>query len=351
MTSILEIDYRLCNSNVKEVGSLLLSIYPLGNSVKGSAMKWLRRIFHPLIAFIGIQLVWGLLVYFWVYWFLGNNRKLNELAHHYRPELARNSSNWLVLLGGLALLLIVLAGVYVLFLYWKKQYDLYHQQKDIISQVTHELKSPLASILLHIETMRLRPLGPDKTEQFLSTMLADVERLNILISNLLMAAKLEHRRRQHQRRILDFSCFISDFVNRKRAKLPEGGSLTADIEQHIQASINPEEMEMALRNLFENAVLYSTASPEIRISLRKQGKFCFLEFQDSGKGINRKDLKKVFRMFYRVRIHGENIRGTGLGLYIVKSVITSHGGTVQAISEGDGKGSLFLIKLPMAENR
>jgi len=316
---------------------------------KDLAMKWIRRIFHPLIAFIGIQLVWGLLVYFWVYWFLGNSRKLNELAHHYRPELVKNSSNWFVLLGGLALLLIVLAGVYVLFLYWKKQYDLYRQQKNIISQVTHELKSPLASIQLHLETMRLRPLEPEKTDQFLSTMLSDVERLNSLISNLLMAAKLEQRRRQHQRRIVDFSIFIADFIERKRSKLPEGGSLTADIEQHISVSVNPEEMEMALRNLYENAVLYSTASPELRISLKRKGRLCSLEFQDNGKGIDKKNLKKIFRMFYRVRTPGENIRGTGLGLYIVKSVITSHGGTIQAVSEGDGKGSIFLIQLPVAE--
>lgn len=312
-------------------------------------MKWIRRIFHPLIAFIGIQLVWGLLVYFWVYWFLGNSRKLNELAHHYRPELVKNNANWLVLLGGLALLLIVLAGVYVLFLYWKKQYDLYRQQKNIISQVTHELKSPLASIQLHLETMRLRPLEPEKTDQFLSTMLSDVERLNSLISNLLMAAKLEQRRRQHQKRILDFSSLLSDFIQRKRSKLPEGGSLTADIEQHIQVSVNPEEMEMALRNLYENAVLYSTASPELHISLKRKGRLCSLEFQDKGKGIDRKNLKKIFRMFYRVRNPGDNIRGTGLGLYIVKSVITSHGGTIQAFSEGDGKGSVFLIQLPVAE--
>jgi signal transduction histidine kinase len=326
-----------------------LSHFAYFKSFKDLAMKWSRRIFHPLIAFIGIQLVWGLLVYFWVYWFLGNSRKLNELAHHYRPELVKNSSNWFVLLGGLALLLIVLAGVYVLFLYWKKQYDLYRQQKNIISQVTHELKSPLASIQLHLETMRLRPLEPEKTDQFLSTMLSDVERLNSLISNLLMAAKLEQRRRQHQRCILDFSAFIADFIERKRFKLPEGGSLTADIEQDIPVSVNPEEMEMALRNLYENAVLYSSASPELHVSLKRRDRLCSLEFQDNGKGIDKKNLKKIFRMFFRVRTPGENIRGTGLGLYIVKSVITAHGGTVQAVSEGDGKGSVFIIQLPVAE--
>jgi signal transduction histidine kinase len=312
-------------------------------------MKWIKRLFHPLIAFIGIQLVWGVLVLFWISWFLDSNREFRNLALRYRPELVNKGLDWTALLGGIILLLVVLAGVYVLFLYWKRQYDLYRQQKNIISQVTHELKSPLASIQLHLETMRLRPLPPQKTEQFLDTMLDDVDRLNHLISNLLMAAKLEQKRRTAQRRPIDFSAFLITYLERKREKLPEGSSLSLDIEENILVSCNTEEMEMAMRNLFENAILYSPASPEIAITLRKQGKRCHLAFQDRGKGIDPEHVKKVFRMFYRVRSHGENIRGTGLGLYIVKSVISAHGGKIRVASEGLGKGSTFHITLPLAE--
>ncbi|HOP41635.1 MAG TPA: HAMP domain-containing sensor histidine kinase [Geobacteraceae bacterium] len=312
-------------------------------------MKWLKRLFHPLIAFIGIQLVWGVIVLFWISWFLDSNREFRNLALRYRPELVHKGLDWPALLGGIILLLVVLAGVYVLFLYWKRQYDLYRQQKNIISQVTHELKSPLASIQLHLETIRLRPLPPEKTEQFLDTMLTDVDRLNNLISNLLMAAKLEHRRRSKQRKPIDFSAFLSAYLERKQEKLPEGSCLSLDIEENIVVSCNPEEMEMALRNLFENAVLYSPGSPEIAITLRKGGKRCFLTFQDKGKGIDPEHLKKIFRMFYRVRSHGESIKGTGLGLYIVKSVINAHGGKIRVTSEGGGRGSTFHISLPLAE--
>lgn len=312
-------------------------------------MKWIRRIFHPFIAFIGIQLVWGVLVFFWIYWYVGSNRKFHQLAHGYRPELAWGGLNWLVLLGGLILLLAVLAGVYVIFLYWKRQSDLYRQQKNIISQVTHELKSPLASIQLHLETIRMRPLPPEKTEMFLDTMLADTERLNVLISNLLMAAKLEHRRRPSQRQIQDLSAFIARYMEQKRKKLPEGGCLSVDLEENLLVSFNPEDIETALRNLFENAVLYSPASPEISISLKREGLRCRLTFMDKGKGIDPKNHRKVFKMFYRVRNHGESIRGTGLGLYIVKSVVTAHGGSIRVTSEGIGAGSTFHILLPLAE--
>jgi signal transduction histidine kinase len=312
-------------------------------------MKWVKKLFHPIITFIGIQLIWGVLVFLWIYWFIGQNREIRDLASHYRPEMISEGFNWPVLLGGIAGLLIVLVGVYVIFLYWKRQSDQYRRQKDIISQVTHELKSPLASIQLHLETMRLRALPPEKTGQFLDTMLADVDRLNNLINNLLMAARLEHRRRSAQRRVMDFSAFVADFLDRKRSKLPEGGSITCDLEEKVPVSFNAEEMETALRNLYENAVLYSPSSPEIHVTLKTAGRKCLVTFADKGKGIEPKQLRKVFRMFYRVRSHGENIRGTGLGLYIVKSIITAHGGSIRVTSEGVGTGSCFHITLPRAE--
>lgn len=311
-------------------------------------MKWFKKLVHPLIAFIAIQLVWILLVVFWIYWFVGSHKEFRALAERYKPELVGHGFDWFVLVEGLVLLLVILAGVYVIFLYWKRQSTLYKDQKDFISQVTHELKSPLASIQLHLETIRLRKPPPDKLERFLDTMLSDTERLNALISNLLMAARLEHRRRSGHYSVVDFSDFIQKFMERKRAKLPEGGHLTIEVEKGIWAAIDAEGMETVLRNLFENAVLYSPVSPDIRVCMKKAGKNCLLTFEDKGMGIDAKDLPKVFRMFYRARRPGENIRGTGLGLYIVKSIISEHGGRIGVTSDGAGKGCKFHITLPAA---
>jgi signal transduction histidine kinase len=313
-------------------------------------MKLLRKLLHPLFALIAIQLVWVLLVIFWIYWFIGSNKAFRKLAALYRPELAGRGIDWTVLVVGLALLLVILPGVYVIFLYWKRQSDLVNQQKNFMSQVTHELKSPLASIQLHLETIKLRNPPPDKMERFLDTMLADTDRLNNLINNLLLAAKLEHRVRAAQYPVIDFSQFINRIMELKRSKLPEGGSITSEVEEGIKAAIDTERMETVIRNLFENACLYSPASPEIRVTLTRSGqKNCLLTFQDHGKGIDAKDLKKIFLMFYRVRRSGENIRGTGLGLYIVKSVVRDHGGKVRVKSEGAGKGTTFLITLPLVK--
>ena len=310
-------------------------------------MKLHRKLSNPLIALIGIQLVWVVVVIFWVYWFIGRSKEFRELALHYKPELVAKGVDWLVLVEGLLMLLAILAGVYVIFLYWRRQAKLYLQQRSYISQLTHELKSPLASIQLHLETVKLRDLPKEKLDGFIDTMLSDTERLNHLTSNLLMATRIEFRQLGEKAKRIDFSRFISEYLEGKRSELPEGGRITLEVEQGIYAVIDAEGMEMALRNLLENSLLYSPVSPEIRVRLRRSGRQCLLDFQDNGIGIRKQELGRIFEMFYRVRNPGENIRGTGLGLYIVKSVVNAHGGKISVESAGPGKGSTFHITLPL----
>jgi len=310
-------------------------------------MKLQRKMSKPLLALIGIQLIWVVMVIFWVYWFIGRSHEFRELALRYKPELVTRGVEWLVLVEGLLMLLAILAGVYIIFLYWRRQAKLYQQQRSYISQLTHELKSPLASIQLHLETAKLRDLPKDKLHGFIDTMLSDTDRLNVLTSNLLMATRIEFRQLGEKSKRIDFSRFVSDYLQKKQADLPEGGRITAEVEEGIQAVIDVEGMEMALRNLLENALLYSPVSPEIRVTLKRSGRQCVLEVQDNGKGLEKNELANVFEIFYRVRTPGENIRGTGLGLYIVRSVVNAHGGKVTAESAGPGKGCTFRITLPL----
>lgn len=309
-------------------------------------MRLLRKIFHPVMALIAVQLVWITLVVFWIYWFVGKHREFRQLAEKYRPELLGAGFNWPVMVEGLLLLVVILVGVYVIFVYWNRQSNLYAKQRDIISQVTHELKSPLASIQLHLETIRLRRPAGDKLDAFVGTMLADTDRLHYLINNLLMAARLEKRRKPAERRLTDMSAMLAEYVERERASLPQGGSISLEAEPGLKLLVDPEEMGMVLRNLFENAVLYSPGSPEITVRLARSGNSVRLTIQDKGRGLDRKELKHVFEMFYRVHPTGENVRGTGLGLYIVDTIIRSYGGRVSVESAGLGQGCIFIITLP-----
>lgn len=312
-------------------------------------MRRLKYLLNPIITLIVVQIVWIGLVVLWIIWFMGRHYELISLAEKYRPELVPQHINWPVLVGGIIMLAFVLLGLYVIFIYWKRQSRLYAEQKTFISQITHELKSPLASIRLHLETIRLRKPTADKLERFLDTMLADTERLNSLISNFLMAAKLEQRPLGAGITVIDFSSFVEKFIKEFQQHLPEGSSLTTEIEAGISAKIDVEEMEMVLRNLLENAFLYSPAAPEVQVELRRSGKNCTLAVTDNGRGLDRKELKNIFKMFYRVRISGETIRGTGLGLYIVRSIVKRHNGRISAESEGSGRGSRFIISLPALE--
>ncbi len=309
-------------------------------------MRLLRKIFHPVMALIAIQLVWITLVVFWIYWFIGKHREFRELAEKYRPELVGRSFNWIVMAEGLVMLAVILAGVYIIFVYWNRQSNLYQQQRSFISQVTHELKSPLASIQLHLETIRLRNLPKDKLDSFVATMLADTERLHYLINNLLMAARLEQRRKPLERRLTDISALLAEYVERERANLPQGGIITLEAEAGLKCLVDPEEMGIVLRNLFENAVLYSPGSPDITVRLTQSGNWLQLSIRDKGRGLDKTELKKVFDMFYRVQTAGENVRGTGLGLYIIETIIQNYGGKVAVTSDGPGQGCTFTISLP-----
>jgi len=311
-------------------------------------MRLLRRLFNPVMALIAVQVVWITLVVCWIYWFIGKHREFRNLAEKYRPELLGQGYNWPVMAEGLVMLVAILVGVYIIFHYWNRQSNLYAQQRNIISQVTHELKSPLASIQLHLETIRLRRPSGEKLDNFVGTMLADTERLHYLINNLLMAARLEQRRRPPERRLTDVSAFLEERVEREQSRLPQGGNISLESEAGLKAFVDPEEMGMVLRNLFENAELYSPESPDISVTLARAGTQLVLTVKDCGCGLEKKELKRIFEMFYRVRQAGELVRGTGLGLYIVQSVIRGYGGTVVVTSEGLGKGSTFTIKLPAA---
>ena len=312
-------------------------------------MRLMRRIFNPVIALVAIQVVWVLAVVLWVTWFVGRNRQWKELAARYAPELLGKAEGWGGMVQGLLLLAVILVGVYALFIFWRRQSRLYVQQREFITQVTHELKSPLASIQLHLETIRLRRPPAERLDSFVDTMLDDTRRLHSQIDNLLLAARLEQRRRPAEQRVIDLSQFLCRYIEENRDRLPPGTRLESVLEPGLKAAVEPDELGTVLRNLLENAVLYSSGAPELELKLVRKGRWAAISLKDHGRGLEQDQLKKVFKRFYRVESPQERVRGTGLGLYIVDSVIRDCGGTVQAASDGPGTGSTFTLLLPLVE--
>ncbi|WP_432821772.1 sensor histidine kinase [Trichloromonas sp.] len=310
-------------------------------------MKDLKRLINPLFALIGIQLLWVVVVVFWIAWFMKSHLKLRAMAEKYSPELLQVGTDWFILAEGILLLCAILAGVYVIFLYWQRQAALYRAQHNFIAQVTHELKSPLASLQLHLETIRRRRPSAEKMSTFIDTMLGDTDRLDTLINNLLSAQRLEQKGLKLTLSRDNLSECVSGYFRHRQFALPKAGKMSLDIEPGLYADIDTEALETVFRNLLENAILYSTGAPNIQVRLARKGKQADLTFSDRGKGIDKKEQKKVFHMFYRVKHPGETIRGSGLGLFIIRAIIRLHRGKVWLTSEGRGKGTSVHIILPL----
>ncbi len=311
-------------------------------------MKLFRRLFHPFITFIGIQLVWIFLLVSWIYWFLGRHQQLKELAARYQTEWLPDRSDWLILTEGIVLLVAILIGVYVIFLYWRRQASLYRAQRNFIAQVTHELKSPLASLQLHLETIEMRKPAPQQLQHFITLMKGDTERLHGLINNLLAAGRLEHKDASLNRQRGNLSQLIEAYLQQESSSFPPQGQLRWQCEPNLCADFDADALETALRNLLENAVLYADGPPKVDITLCSENGMAHLRFADQGRGIDPKFRKKVFKMFYRIRRSDRTIRGSGLGLYIVSNVIRLHGGKVWLESAGSGLGTTFHLLLPLA---
>ncbi len=310
-------------------------------------MTLFRKIFHPLMTFIGIQILWILLLGVWIYWFLGRHRQLKTLAEHYQAEWLPGKADWLILTEGIVLLVAILIGVYVIFLYWRRQAALYRAQRHFVNQVTHELKSPLASLQLHLQTIQLRQPSGEQLQQFIAMMQTDSERLHGLIDNLLTAGRLEHKGTKLNLEPGNLSAFVELHLQKEQVLFPAQGTLSWDIEPNLIARYESESLETVLRNLMENALLYVNGPPTVRVGLKREGGLAHLIFADQGLGIAREYRKKVFRMFYRVRRNSTTRRGSGLGLFIVRSVIRRHGGKVWIESSETGTGTRVHLLLPL----
>lgn len=312
-----------------------------------NGMKLIRRIFHPLITFISVQILWFVLLISWIYWFLGSHQKIKKLAGRYQAEWLPKTTDWLILAEGIVLLVAILIGIYVIFLFWRRQAALNRAQRSFINQVTHELKSPLASIQLHLETIQMRPPTPEQLDHFVTLMQADSKRLHNLINNLLTAGRLEHKGARLSLEPGDLAGFVAAYLDEEKADFQDPAELSWAIEPGLQVRFEAETLAIVLRNLLENARLYANGPPVVRVELKRDGNMAHLIFSDQGRGIPAAYQKKVFRMFYRIRRDEEPNRGSGLGLFIVRSVIRLHGGKVWVKSSGINQGTSFHLLLPL----
>jgi signal transduction histidine kinase len=310
-----------------------------------------RWLYHPVTIFLSIQVLWILLMVVWVRWYLEKHTQIREMAQMLRTQVESDGLGWLPLIEGAILLTLILAGATVIFIYWTKQHRLIKMQRTFVSNVTHELKSPVASIQLSLETLALRDLSEDKRKEFIAMMLDDTERLSALIDRILGAARIEKMRGKYRLEIVSMRRFLEDALEEDRHLYEkEGRTIELEKGRDAHVAIDRAAMRVVLANLLENAARYSPRDSKIRLRVHKDLRSCRLDVTDSGVGIRGKDLKNIFKMFWRsTEGKNSNARGTGLGLYIVRNIVKDHRGRVWASSPGTGRGSTFSVRLPRVQ--
>ncbi|HVG73301.1 MAG TPA: HAMP domain-containing sensor histidine kinase [Vicinamibacterales bacterium] len=257
------------------------------------------------------------------------------------------------LLVGILLFALIIAGIIVYTVFLVMEIKRNEDHDTFINAVTHELKTPLASIRLYLDTLKARPVTDPQRQEFYDVMLADVERLRHTVDQVLKAGVVREKQRAAIRTQLDMGLLARECVDLAvtRHHLPPGAIA---LEAHDGASLmvrgDAEELRTVITNLLDNAVKYSVSDVRVTVSLAAPAPdTIWVRVQDRGVGIPRKQLKRIFNRFYRVQARGiRQVKGTGLGLYIVRAIARKHGGRVFAQSEGEGRGATFTVELPRA---
>jgi signal transduction histidine kinase len=271
--------------------------------------------------------------------------------------------NWragLMLFFGAILFLVIIAGLVLNTIFLVREIRRNEQHDSFINAVTHELKTPIASIRLYLQTLQRREVGEAQRRQFYELMLLDTERLAHTVEQVLKAGEAAQKKSPPQRLPVEFNTLVRECMElaRVRHHLQEGDldyreslSLQDGSSQNGEGARvmgDPEELRTAVSNLLDNAVKYSPDGVHISVELEARDKErVVLRVRDQGVGIPEHELKRIFKRFYRVTQRSlSQAKGTGLGLFIVRSIARKHGGRVFAQSEGAGKGTTVTMELP-----
>jgi two-component system sensor histidine kinase SenX3 len=262
--------------------------------------------------------------------------------------------NWrevVPLVLGVIFFLLIIAGLIIYTVFLVREIHKNEQQDSFLNAVTHELKTPIASLRLYLETLESRKLSETQRHDFYRIMLEDTDRLLGTVEQILKAGEARLASSKKNWQAVDFSGIVRETVELTRLRHhlpPEALRFGALPQEKLLLKGNPQELRTAVFNLVENAVKYSGDNKDIEVDvLTPNIDTILLQVRDQGVGIPPTELKRIFKRFYRVTNSASGrVKGTGLGLFIVRSIARRHGGEAFAESEGPGRGSTFNLRLP-----
>jgi len=275
-----------------------------------------------------------------------NDAEYLETQYYKDLQTEYKRQEWMILGESLVFILSIIIGVYLINRGYNKEIDAAQQRRNFLLSITHELKSPIASIKLVLESFIKRVLSTNHINQFSNNALKETDRLNDLVNDLLLAAKVETAYTPNLEKI-NVTQFLSDIIERLQNKYP---SVVFDFRKPndaVNIHVDKTGLTSVAVNLLENAVKYGIEKSKISTVLRQNGQDQItIEIADNGIGIPNKEKEKIFERFYRVGNEDtRKTKGTGLGLYIVRQIVLAHEGKI-TVSDNRPQGSIFTISLP-----
>jgi two-component system sensor histidine kinase SenX3 len=254
---------------------------------------------------------------------------------------------------GIILFSILIAGVVLNTIFLVREIRRNERQDSFLNAVTHELKTPIASIRLYLDTLQRRSVDEEQRQKFYGIMRSDTDRLLATVETVLKAGELGQRAKASQYTMVELHPLVADCIRivRDRHHLPVESILLEDVPGDVRlfARGNSEDLRTAVLNLLDNAVKYSPGGVRVRCRLGiERYTWVALSITDAGLGLPDRELKRVFKRFYRASNDQVKIKGTGLGLFLVRTIARQHGGDIRAFSDGLGQGTTFQLRLPLA---
>ncbi len=309
--------------------------------------KW----FYPIIVFVFSVLALAASLFLFIYWYMEVSSGLERVVARFNlePSVALESQTWVVILVLSLLVGVILLGIFTIFVYNLKTYQLFRLQQNFINNFTHELKTPVTSLKLFLETLSKHELSRADQLKYIGYMINDVVRLSDNIGRILDLAGIEGKSFKGGFVELDLVAVVESLCDANKHLFPG-----CDISVHnssgrpFKHQVNRYLFEMLIMNLLTNAFKYNDSKqPKIDISFHLKKQKILIKFEDNGIGIEKTQINKIFRKFYQIGQYKDmTARGSGLGLYLVQSIARIHKGKVVAESRGIDKGSVFTLILP-----
>ena len=319
-------------------------------------MRQTKWFIQPLIIFVLSTVALAISLFLYIHWYVGVSARLKMVIDRYHLDASQffEARTWVVILVLSILVGIILLGILIIFIYNLKTLRLYRLQHTFINNFTHELKTPVTSLKLFLETFARHELSREEQLKYIGFMIQDIERLSVNINSILNLARIETRVFAGEAHPVDLASTVRQFIDENRhlfrncaiqVEDPPGGPI-------IYPVIAPL-FEMLLMNILINAIQYNVSEkPRDNISLEPDGRSLLIRFRDNGIGLSREDRRRIFRKFFQGR-RNDSIpaAGSGIGLYLVQQVARLHRGRAVADSEGEGKGSVLTVILPYKTKR